>query len=115
MDQPADRRVDACRALIAERALVGQHVGFDICPCPVWDVLLDLYLAHHEQRPTYLWSLCVAANIPVSSAHRKINMLVELGLLHRALDTTDARRVTVTMMPAVHSIMDELLDSAADL
>ncbi|WP_157217980.1 MarR family transcriptional regulator [Flavisphingomonas formosensis] len=62
--------------LIAERKLLGERLGFDACPSPTWDILLDLYLAHHERRAIYLWSLCIAANIPLSSAHRKISELV---------------------------------------
>jgi DNA-binding MarR family transcriptional regulator len=96
--------------LIAERRLVGEHLGFAICPCPAWDVLLDLYIAHQEQRLIYLGSLCVAANVPASSAHRKISDMMRRGLLDRSADEGDGRRVTVSLAPDAYRMMDRLLD-----
>ncbi|MDO6415388.1 MarR family transcriptional regulator [Sphingomonas sp. BIUV-7] len=110
MDGIAERRLETCRRLITERQLVGQHIGFNLCPCPAWDILLDLYAAECEQRPIYLWSLSVAANIPVSSAHRKIIELIDRGLLARSADPEDGRRVTVSLAPAFRPVIEDLLD-----
>ena len=110
-----ERRKETCRKLIAERRLVGGHLGFETCPSPTWDVLLDLYLAHLEHRSTYLWSLCIAANIPMSSAHRKIGELVSNGLLERLADADDGRRVTMRLMPETLLLMDRLIDDMAAL
>jgi DNA-binding MarR family transcriptional regulator len=110
MDVTGERRLETCRRLIAERQLVGQVIGFDICPCPAWDILLDLYAAEAERRSIYLWSLSVAANIPVSSAHRKIVELIERGLLDRAADPEDGRRVTISLAPTVGPLIEDLFD-----
>lgn len=106
-----ERRLETCRTLIAERQLVGELIGFEICPCPAWDILLDLYVAQHEGRSTYLWSLSVAANIPVSSAHRKINELIERGLLVRSADPRDGRRVTVSLAAPFNTKIKGLFDT----
>ncbi|CAN5497430.1 hypothetical protein BH10PSE12_BH10PSE12_08000 [soil metagenome] len=109
-----EERLAICRLLIAERTLVGAHFGFDATPSPTWDVLLDLYLAHQEGRTIYLWSLCVAANIPMSSAHRKITELVDKGWLCRSADQGDGRRVTVGLTPPTLDRLDLLLDAFRD-
>ncbi len=110
-----ERRREICRRLIAERKVVGAHLGFETCPSPTWDLLLDLYLAHLEHRSTYLWSLCVAANIPMSSAHRKIGELVSNGLLERGPDFEDGRRVSMRLSAATLLLMDRLIDDMASL
>jgi hypothetical protein len=105
------RRVRVCRFLIAERRLVGEHVGFAICPSPTWDILLDLYLARQEDRTIYIWSLCVASNIPLSSAHRKIAELIHQGLLARSSDNMDGRRVSISLTVGAYNRVERLLDA----
>lgn len=109
------RRVETCRRLITERKLIGGNLGYKLCPAPTWDSLLDLYLAHHQRRPVYLWSLCIAANIPMSSAHRKLAELVDCGLLERTADTSDGRRVSIALTAECRNRLDILFDQIADL
>lgn len=115
MDQwPIERRIEVCRLLIGQRRIVGLELGFDLCPSPTWDILLDLYLAHYEDRPTYLWALCVAANIPMSSAHRRICDLIEHGALWRSADEHDGRRVSVGLSAAMLARMDRVIHRIAE-
>ena len=106
----AKRRHELCRQLIAERKAVGAKLGFDLCPAPAWDMLLDLYLAYHEERKTYLWALCMAAHVPTTTAHRKISELVSRGMLIRSADGKDGRRVSVGLTAACLDRMDGLFD-----
>ena len=110
-----NQRLAMCKLLIAGRKLIGEHLGFEACPCPTWDVLLDLYAALHEGRTTYLWSLCVAANIPMSSAHRKITELIGEDVLGRSGDDADGRRVAVHLEPSTITTLDRLFDALAPL
>jgi hypothetical protein len=114
-DQPVGRRREVCRQLIAERKLVGARLGFDLCPAPAWDMLLDLYLAHQEGRKTNLWSLCMAAHIPTSSAHRKITELTRKGLLTRSADGEDGRRVSVGLTAQCLLQLDSFIDQISTL
>jgi len=109
-DDPAERRREICVRLLAERRLVGAVLGFDLCPAPTWDMLLDLYLAHLEGRKTYLWSLCMASHVPTTSAHRKIAELTKKGLLTRSADGQDGRRVAVGLTQGCISLLDDLID-----
>lgn len=111
-DPSGDRRLVICRALIQIRKAVGDSLGFGLCPNPVWDMLLDLFVAHQEQRQVYLWPLCVAANIPISTAHRKIGEMEKWGLLTRETAERDRRRIGVVLteqgMATVISLLDRI-------
>lgn len=105
-------RVEICRLLVKERKRVGTHLGYELCPIPAWDMLLDLYMAHHERRSVQIWSLCVASNVPMSTAHRKIGEMVESGILVREMD---GGRVMVRLSGAYLQKLDALLDDIAAL
>lgn len=109
-DPVDDRRIVLCRMLIQIRKAVGDSLGFTLCPNPVWDMLLDLYVAHHEQRDLYLWPLCIAANTPLSTAHRKITEMEKKGLLVRTLHDRDRRRVRVRLTTQSMVTIAALLD-----
>ena len=96
-DPPADRRIIMCRILIRIRKVLGDSLGFALCPSPIWDMLLDLYAAHHEKRDMYLWPLCMAANTPFSTAHRKIGEMEREGLVVRDMTARDRRRIGIRM------------------
>ncbi|WP_313802568.1 MarR family transcriptional regulator [Sphingobium sp.] len=113
MDPNTSRRVRICRLLVQERKRVGIHLGFDLCPVPAWDMMLDLYLAFHQGRAVSIWSLCLAANIPTSTAHRKIGEMVEEGIFHRGVDGGRVMvRLTAPYLEKLDRLFDELGDTA---
>lgn len=57
-----------------------------------WDMLLELALAKLEHRKLPVSSLCIASNLPQSTALRRIDDLQEAGLVSRFPDEQDARR-----------------------
>ena len=59
---------------------------------PAWDILLELYALHVEQRRASVSSLYVASCVPGSTALRWIARLEKDGLVARAGDPLDARR-----------------------
>ena len=112
LDPRAPRRLEICRALIRERKRVGVHLGFELCPVPAWDILLDLYVARREQRSIQIWSLCVAANIPTSTAHRKIGEMIERGILVR---NAEGGKVTVSLSDAYADKLELLFDDLGEI
>lgn len=111
-DSLARRRIDICRLLIKERKRIGVHLGFELCPAPAWDMLLDLYVARHDRQSVQIWSLCVASNIPTSTAHRKIGEMVDAGILVRE---PEGGRVIVKLSEVYVSKLEALLDDLAAL
>ena len=72
--------------------------------------MLDLYLAFHEGRTINVWSLCLAANIPTSTAHRRIGELIEDGVFRRG---PDGGRVMVSLTREYIEKLDQLFDDLA--
>jgi len=92
----------AIRGIIRARRLRSQYFSAALFADPAWDILLDLTAARIEGRSVAVSSLCIAASVPATTALRWIRQLTEAGLLRRAADPVDGRRVFI-----------ELTDSAA--
>lgn len=66
---------------------------------PAWDILLELYGLHLEQRRTSVSSVFVATSVPPSTALRWIARLEADGLVVRSEDPLDARRSWIALSP----------------
>lgn len=108
-----DQRLDLCRTLILQRTLVIETVGTPLCANPVWDMLLDLYLADRADQLLYIWPLSVAGKIPISSAHRKIEIMVQKGMVVRKVDESDRRRVGIQLSDGFREKLEEIFDRLA--
>lgn len=69
-----------------------EHLGPGVVRDPRWEMLLELFIAHHDQRRVCVTSLCQAANSPATTGLRHIEALEKLGLVFRRGDPHDARR-----------------------
>lgn len=76
---------------------------------PAWDVLLDLYLAHLDQRAVSVSSACIAACVPPTTGLRYLNKLERNGLLNRESDPADHRRVIVSLTPRAIELVERTL------
>lgn len=64
---------------------------------PEWDIVLDAFVAKQDGNPLPVSSLCVTANVSVSTALRHINAMITGGYLRRYRDIHDQRRSLVEM------------------
>lgn len=71
----------------------------DLFADPAWDMLLELYAIHLEQKRVSVSSLCIAAYVPATTALRWVAKLEEEGLAVRSEDTTDGRRSWIELSP----------------
>lgn len=106
-------RLDICRKLAAMRKAVNAAFGDAFSPAPCLDMLVDLFIAEREGRDVYIWSLCVAAGIPFSTAHRRVAMLEKNGFVVREEPRGDRRRIGVRMTRQGNGTMIGMLDSFA--
>jgi DNA-binding MarR family transcriptional regulator len=84
---------------------------------PAWAVLMSLY--HRDERgPPTTKALCAAAGIPLRSALRLIDELVETGLVVAMRDPADGRqrrhRLSDEAIDRLNGYFDELVRIAAD-
>ncbi|MBJ7438919.1 MAG: hypothetical protein JHD35_07840 [Sphingopyxis sp.] len=78
---------------------------------PVWDMMLDLYAAHHETQLVSVSSLCIASGVPATTALRWIKALTAEGVVIRARDDSDGRRVYVHLGAETHAKLDAYFDA----
>lgn len=78
---------------------------------PAWDILLDLAVAQYWRRETSVTSLCIAADVPSTTALRWINSMTREGLIVRRPCQRDGRRSFLAIAPDTYQAM---LAMAAD-
>lgn len=104
-----DRRLALSRTLILERRLITESLGPSLCANPVWDMLLDLYVAEATGRRVSVSDACIAAAVPQATALRWLNMLDQRGLVIRTADQTDRRRWWMTLSDAGVALVERML------
>lgn len=106
-------RARLARSKIRERRLREQLFAPGVFAEPAWDMLLDLYAAHYEARSVSVSSLCIAANVPATTALRWIRTMTDLGLFDRISDSEDGRRIFITISEKGRLAMDIYFDKLA--
>jgi DNA-binding MarR family transcriptional regulator len=78
---------------------------------PVWDVLLDLFVAHERGQKVSVSSASSAACVPTTTALRTIAKLIQRGLVADQPDQQDKRRryvrLTDRAVTAMHAYLQE--------
>ena len=85
------------RQILRQRRLRVEFFGNSLFADPAWDILLDLTAARTEGKRVSITSLCIAANVPATTALRWIQQMTESGLLQRTDDDQDRRRAFVSL------------------
>lgn len=102
---PAERAVAISRFrrrrtdLFAEPGLFGE---------PAYDILLELYIAHHEGRQVTISDACNAAHVPWTTAIWQVKRLHTLRLVRRLEDDRDRRRCYIALEPKALSVLNQL-------
>ena len=81
----------------------------DLFAEPAWDMLLDLFVQRHKQRPVSIHSLCIAAAVPTTTAFRWIGKLEARGFICRRPCPHDNRVVHVTLSESGLEMMERYL------
>lgn len=90
-------------------------VGAPIFRDPAWDMLLELFSAHHQSRRLSTSSLCYASGVPLSTAVRQLDKLERHALIIRREDQFDNRQclveATAKGLEAVATVVAQLIDN----
>jgi DNA-binding MarR family transcriptional regulator len=76
---------------------------------PAWDILLNLYIAHCEDRPVSRVKASTPAGISQSTGLRMLTDLEEKGLIVRTDDLNDRRRSFITLSEAAIAAIETSL------
>ena len=87
--------------LIRARRQRARYLSGELFADPAWDILLDLLRAEIAQHRVSISSLCIAANVPATTALRYINTMTEQEIIVRRRDPHDRRRVYVELSSEV--------------
>ena len=91
--------VNLARILYRARRVREKHFGKDLFGEPAWDMLLDLYVYKFNGVRNSVTSLCLASQVPESTALRWIGLLNEEELIVREKDDHDRRRAFISLSP----------------
>jgi hypothetical protein len=76
---------------------------------PVWDILLDLFIARCEGIDVTVGNACLAASVPMTSALRYCQTLLDRGIVYRERDRKDGRRIFLRMSESAFAKITALL------
>lgn len=93
------------RRIIRQRRDRQRFFDAEMFADPAWDMLLDLTAAHAEHLRVSVSSLCIASGVPATTALRWIKQMAEVGLFERVEDSSDKRRVFITLSDAAVDAM----------
>ena len=97
--------IEAVQQVIRARRLRARFFDQEIFADPAWDMLLDLLQAEIAQHRVPVSSLCIAAEVPATTALRWIKTMTDAGLFKRRADPHDGRRVFVELAPGASEAM----------
>lgn len=92
---PVSINVALARTIQRVRLIGNRLMGARVMSDPKFEMLLELFIAHHEGRPRTVGDLCVSADAPQTTSLRHIERLEQDGFLQRHPDMRDRRRSLV--------------------
>lgn len=98
---------------MAARELRGCYFDSDFFADPAWDLLLELYLAHLEQRRMSVSALFKSGGHPATTNLRWLAKLERDALADRVNDKLDARRSWISLSPRGVDAMKRYFDEVA--
>jgi DNA-binding transcriptional ArsR family regulator len=104
-----DWLVLAARAEVQARRFREKLLPHELFLDPAWDMLLDLFVAHHLGQRVNISNACLAADIPLTTALRWLSKLEQHGLVVREDDPNDRRRAFVRLTPPAESAIAQWL------
>lgn len=92
-------------SVLRARKLRTKHFDGGLFADPAWDLLLEIFQAHLEQRRVSTSALFRAGGLPQSTNFRWLAKLEADGLIERSVDPLDARRTWVNLSNSAQARM----------
>jgi len=101
--------VTQARDLLAQRKMRRRFLPAELFHEPAWDMLIALFIAHNDTRPTNVKALVAMADAPVTTSQRWIEHLHKLKLIDRVNDPADRRRIEISLSHSGHEAITAYL------
>lgn len=108
-----NKLLDAARALYRHRRLRSHYFAGSLFAEPTWDILLDLFITDRERRRATIKSVCIGADVPMTTAHRHLAWLLAHNMVERLRHPHDARSTYVRLTAAAIAAMEDYLRDIA--
>lgn len=108
---PDLRRI--ARTIYSRRRLRSRMLPRTLLGEPAWDMLLDLFANDADRQGLSTKSVCLAADVPYSTAWRCLGTLVGDGLIERQDDVRDGRRSLVRLTDRGENAVRQCLGAMA--
>ena len=86
-----------------------RHFDPEMFADPAWDMLLDLFIAKVRGKQVRTVSLCIASEVPATTALRWIGVLEKHGLVVRHLAADDRRLRLIALTSQGYAVMRQYL------
>jgi hypothetical protein len=108
-DRSAAETARSIREIIRKRQVRKQFFPAELFADPAWDIMLDLAAARLEGKQVSVSSLCIAADVPTTTALRWIKGMTDAGMLARRSDPEDGRRSFIDLSDEAAEAMDRYI------
>ncbi len=110
---PQQALAQQAAGLLRHRQLRKRFLPADLFREPGWDMLIAIYIADRNGHPMNVKSLVAMVDAPATTSQRWIDHLDRLGLVRRATDPLDRRRIEVSLTHAGLSALEAYLSATA--
>lgn len=101
--------LDTAKQLYQQRRRRARYFPGSLFAEPMWDMLLDLFIADCERRKITVKSVCIAADVPTTTALRNLRWLHEQDLVERLSHPRDDRSTHVRLTAKAIAAMESYL------
>jgi len=108
-DRSAAETARSLREIIRKRQVRKQFFPAELFADPAWDIMLDLAAARLEGKQVSVSSLCIAADVPTTTALRWIKGMTDAGMLARRSDPGDGRRSFIDLSDEAAEAMERYI------
>lgn len=106
------RLADLAEAIYRARRLRSKTLSAELFGEAAWDMLLDLFINAVRKRRITVTSLCIASDVPSTTALRWIGILVAEGLVERVPVAVDQRATEVRLTDEGYATMRQCLSDS---
>ncbi|MGI4948212.1 MAG: hypothetical protein ACRYHC_05905 [Janthinobacterium lividum] len=99
--------------VLRDRQLRKKFLPADLFREPGWDMLIAIYIADRAGHPTNVKALVAMVDAPATTSQRWIDHLDRLGLVSRATDPLDRRRIEVSLTDTGQTALESYLLAVA--